>query len=163
MPLFMQIEGVEGPYEVAGLGEDLFAIDSYSQALYLPSSEGGGHARTISTPNIGEFVVSKKVDSSTALLMQALCKAETYDEIKVFDCVTESGAEQPTPVSTITMSNVVIRQLSYSGANEMEPTQVLSMTFDKIHWAISSVDRMSGEVETPKEYEWSAAAGGVRS
>ena len=163
MPLFMHISDVEGPYTVEGLGEDLFSIDGYSQALYLPTSEGGAHARTIGTPNVGEFMVTKKVDASTALLMQALCTAATYDTITVYDCVTESGAEAPTAVSTITMDNAVIRQLSYHGANEVEATQALAITFDKINWAISSVDRLTGNVEPPKEYMWEAKAGGVRS
>ena len=163
MPLFMRISDVEGPYSVAGLGDDLFSIDSYSQSLFLPTSEGGGHARTISTPNVGEFMITKKVDSSTALLMQALCKAEHYDTIEIFDCVTEADSEQPSPVSTITMEQATISSLSYSGANEVEATQALGIRFDKITWAISSVDRLTGTVEPPKEYMWEASMGGSRS
>lgn len=163
MPLFMRIEGVEGPYEVEGLGEDLFAIDSYSQSLFLPTSEGGAHSRTISTPNVGEFMITKKVDSSTALLMQSLCRAECYDKIEVFDCVTESESDAPTAVSTITMENASVASLSYSGANEQEATQALGVRFDKITWAISSVDRLTGKVEPPKEYLWEAKQAGVRS
>jgi type VI protein secretion system component Hcp len=163
MPLFMRIDGVEGPYAVEGLGEDLFAIDSYNQSLFLPVSEGGAHARTISTPNISEMMITKKVDASTALLMQALCRAEIYDKVEIFDCVTESESDQPSPVSTITMENATIGQLSYNGANETEPTQALGIRFDKITWAISSVDRLTGKVEPPKEYMWEAKQAGVRS
>ncbi len=162
MPLFMRISDVEGPYTVAKLGDELFSIDSYAQALDLPSSEGGGHARTISTPKVSEFRVTKKVDSSTALLMQSLCTAATYDVITVYDVVTESTGELA-PASTITMHNAVIRHLSYHGANEAEATQELFITFDKINWAISSVDRLTGNVEAAKEYEWQARDAGVRS
>lgn len=163
MPLFMHIEGVEGPYEVTGLGDNLFSVDSYSHGLYQPQSEGGGHSRAISTANVSEFIVTKKVDSSTALLMQALCKNEAFTEVKVFDCVTEADATQPTPVSTITFTNASIVSLTYSGHNEAEANQVLGIKFDTIHWAISSVDRNTGTVEPAKEYQWEAKAGGVRS
>jgi type VI protein secretion system component Hcp len=163
MPLFMHIEGCEGPYEVEGMGDNLFAIDSYSHGLYQPQSEGGGHSRAISTANVSEFIITKKVDSNTALLMQALCKNTAFDEIKVFDCVTEADADHPTPVSTITMTNSSIVSLTYSGASEAEATQVLSVKFDTIHWEISSVDRLKGTVEAAKEYLWEAKAAGVRS
>lgn len=162
MPLFMRISDVEGPYSVGDLGDELFSIDSFSQAMHLPTSEGGAHARTIGTPNVGEFRVTKKVDSSTALLMRALLTAATYDQITVYDVVTESSGEMA-PASTITMENAVIRDLSYHAANEVEATQELSITFDKINWAISSVDRLTGNVEPPKEYLWEAKAAGVRS
>ncbi|MFN8179161.1 MAG: type VI secretion system tube protein Hcp [bacterium] len=163
MPLFMHIEGVEGPYEVEGLGEDLFSVDTFSHGLYQPQSEGGGHSRAISTAQVSEFIVSKKVDSSTALLMQAICKNQAFDEIKVFDCVTEADAEQPTPVSTYTMTNASIVSLTYSGSSDSEASQVLAIKFDTIHWQISSVDRLTGKVEDPKEYLWEAKAAGVRS
>lgn len=163
MPLFMHIEGVEGPYEVEGLGADLFAIDGYSHGMYQPQSEGGGHSRAISTANVSEFIITKKVDSSTALLMQALCKNQAFTEVKVFDCVTEADSDQPTPVSTITFTNASIVSLQYSGHSESEATQVLGIKFDTVHWEISSVDRLTGTVEQAKEYLWEAKAGGVRS
>lgn len=163
MPLFLKFADIEGPYEVAGVDDQMFSIDSYSQSLFLPVSEGGAHSRIIGTPNVSELMVTKKVDSSTALLMQALCENKQLTEVILYDCATAGDSTEPTPVVKVTMESATIASLSYSGANEVEATQALGLRFDKITWEIGSVDRVSGEVETPKMYEWSAAQAGVRS
>jgi type VI secretion system Hcp family effector len=159
----MEIDGIDGPYEVAGVGEKLFSIDSYSHGLYQPVSEGGGHSRLIGTANVSEFIITKKVDASSALLMQALCENKHIPEIKVYDCATESDSTEPTPVVTVTFTDATIASLTYSGANNAEATQVLGIRFDTCEWEISNLDRVSGTVEAPQMYKWEAKAAGVRS
>ena len=163
MPLFMHVDNpdIEGPYQVDGLDDKVFKIDSYSHGLYQPTSEGGAHSRTISSANVSELIVTKKVDSSTALLMQALCKNTHFDGITIYDCVQVSDADEVTPAVKITMTGTAITSLTYSGADGAEATQVLGIKFDTIEWEITTVDRVSGQLGAAQMYKWEATKSGA--
>lgn len=161
MPLYLEVPGLEGPSDVADL-TDVFPIESYSHGLNQSYGPEGAFAKTTGSANIQLFTISGKVDGSTPLLMQTLCQNDHYDEVILHDLVATAGGDLHTFMK-ITMEKVSVADLQYSGFNEGEAAQTISLRFSKVCWEIDPLDKETGEALGMKSFEWDASSSGVRT
>jgi type VI secretion system secreted protein Hcp len=116
MPIYMNVDGVQGDVTAAG-HESWIEVKSFEFGVGrgITTPVGGTKDREAGVPSVSEIVVTKDSDIATADLMK---KALTGDGVTVkFDFVM-TGKSQFTPFYQFELTNVLISGYSLNGADD---------------------------------------------
>ncbi len=115
---------------------------------------GGGTASTAGTVKFKEFMVTKKTDTSSPRLMEAVCKGKVYPTVVLH--LTEEGADGEQTYYVVEMKNVMVTSYSLGGSTDSKPTEQLALNFEEIK--VTHVDH-DGSKGGNVEFEWKVEEG----
>ncbi|HMB71711.1 MAG TPA: type VI secretion system tube protein Hcp [bacterium] len=162
MPLYITIGDLEGPVEEVGPASNAYAVESYSHGLNQSYGPEGAFAKTTGSANVQLFTFSCKVNGATPLMMQTLCQNDHYEEVVLYDLIAMEGGDLH-PFVVVTMRNVSIADVQYSGYSEGEAQQTVSLRFSEIEWEIDPLDKETGTALGAKMFQWNSKSSGVRT
>ncbi|WP_109511616.1 Hcp family type VI secretion system effector [Pseudomonas ovata] len=138
---------------------DKIEIMSYSHNVAMQvTNDVSNSERTSGKPHIGEFVLTKFIDSSTPDLNSYCCSGKPIPEAKITigrNASEENGQIMPFIVYTLT--NVVISNVSVSGGTGGKPVETLSLNFTKIKWELTT-QKDDGTKEGTAATTWDLAS-----
>jgi type VI secretion system secreted protein Hcp len=113
---------------------------SYSHNVAMQvTNDVSNKERTSGRPHIGEFTLTKYIDSSTATLNDYCCAGKDIPTA-IVTVARNSGVDdgKPMPFIVYTLSNVIISNVSVSGGAGGKPVETISLNFTKIKWELTS-------------------------
>ncbi|MGW8466277.1 Hcp family type VI secretion system effector [Pseudomonas sp. CLCA07] len=138
---------------------DKIEVMSYSHNVAMQvTNDVSNSERTSGKPHIGEFTLTKFVDSSTPSLNEYCCAGKPIPEAKVIvgrNAAEGSGKLMPFIIYTLT--NVVLSNVSVSGGTGGKPVETLSLNFTKIKWELTA-QKDDGTKEGTAASTWDMAA-----
>ena len=141
---------------------DKIELMSYSHNVAMQvTNDVSNSERTSGRPHIGEFTVTKFIDTSTPTLNEYCCAGKPITEVKI--TIGRNAAEcsgQILPFIVYTLSNVVFSNVSVSGGTGGKPVETLSMNFTKIKWELTA-QKDDGTKEGTAASTWDLAANKV--
>jgi len=145
MPIYMKIEGVEGP--ATGKYKDWIELESCQFGSPRHGTSAGGRAtnRENSAPAISEIVVTKLQDSASSQLFRLSLEGEGKKTTIVF--VKENNV----PYLELELENMLISNYSVSGhrgSSGLRPLESLSLNFTKITYKTMAVADNKGNIQT---------------
>ena len=159
--LFMRVEGIEGE-EPIGQDDDLIRIGSYAHSLSMPvtpvrPSVGKESAQRRSYTQHGLFRVMKGLDKSSPKLFAASAQGVLLPTVVIFLCRQEKNLLTkeftPTPLLTITMTDVVIANFDY-GYSDGWPTESIALQYQSIGWEVDWVNPEDGTNDRLEPVGW---------
>jgi len=139
--------------------KDKIEVMSYSHNVAMQvTNDVSNSERTSGKPHIGEFTLTKFVDTSTPNLNQYCCAGKPIAEAKVIigrNASESSG--QVLPFIVYTLTNAVISNVSVSGGSGGKPVETLSLNFTKIKWELTA-QKDDGTKEGTSAATWDLAA-----
>ncbi|NWA24994.1 type VI secretion system tube protein Hcp [Pseudomonas gingeri] len=138
---------------------DKIEVMSYSHNVAMQvTNDVSNSERTSGKPHIGEFTLTKFIDSATPSINEYCCSGKPIAEVKV--TVGRNAAEssgQLMPFIIYTLSNVVVSNVSVSGGAGGKPVETLSLNFTKIKWELTA-QKDDGTKEGTAASTWDLAA-----
>ena len=159
MPIFMQVEGIDGSVTAAG-HEKWIELQScqFGVARHVTNPTSRGEGREASAPALSEIVVTKDLDiASTNLVREALWgdgKLIKIDFVK-------TDKDKFEPYLQFEMENTLIANYSVSGHGGVahsQPMESLSLNFTKITYNTFKRDA-ANKTGTPDRAMWDLAQG----
>ncbi|MGY4494283.1 Hcp family type VI secretion system effector [Pseudomonas sp. TE3610] len=139
--------------------KDKIEIMSYSHNVAMQvTNDVSNSERTSGKPHIGEFTLTKFVDSATPSLNEFTCAGKPLPEVKI--TVGRNAAEgdgKLLPFIIYTLNNVVLSNVSVSGGTGGKPVETLSLNFTKIKWELTA-QKDDGTKEGTAATTWDLAA-----
>ncbi|MGE8409252.1 MAG: Hcp family type VI secretion system effector [Pseudomonas sp.] len=120
--------------------KDKIEVMSYSHHVAMQvTNDVSNSERTSGKPHIGEFTLTKFIDSSTPTLNGYACagKPITQAKITIGRNASESSG-QLLPFIVYTLDNVILSHISVSGGTGGKPVETLSLNFSKIKWELTT-------------------------
>jgi type VI secretion system secreted protein Hcp len=137
MPIYMKIEGIDGPVTAKG-HEKWFECSSFQFGVnrHITSAVGVGANREASRPNVSEITVTKLLDDSSPMLFQTVC----YGQTKKIDIdFVRTDQQKFETYMKFTLTEAIISGYSTSSGGD-RPTESLSLNFTKIELAYTGTD-----------------------
>jgi type VI secretion system secreted protein Hcp len=139
---------------------DKLEIMSYNHVVLMQvTNDVSNSERTSGKPIIGEFFITKYVDSSTPALNEYCCSGKPIAEAKII--VGRNAAEgsgKLMPFIIYTLSNVIISSVGASGGNSGgKPVESLNLNFTKIKWELTT-QKHDGTKEGTAASTWDLTA-----
>ena len=130
---------VKGECSVEGY-KDKLEVLSYSHHVALQvTNDVSATERVSGKAYVGEFSISKYVDSSTPTLNDMCCYGKSVPTAILTIARNSGTAEKPlTQFLEYTLSNVIISSVSVSGGAGGKPSESLTLNFTKIKWTLST-------------------------
>lgn len=138
--------------------KDKIEIMSYSHNVAMQvTNDVSNSERTSGKPHVGEFTLTKFIDSSTPTLNDYLCRGKpiTQAKITIGRNASESSG-QLLPFIVYTLDNVILSNLSVSGGTGGKPVETMSLNFSKIKWELTT-QKDDGTKEGVASTVWDAA------
>ena len=141
---------------------DKIELMSYSHNVAMQvTNDVSNSERTSGRPHIGEFTVTKFIDTSTPTLNEYCCAGKPITEVKItIGRNAAEGSGQILPFIVYTLTNVVFSNVSVSGGTGGKPVETLSMNFTKIKWELTA-QKDDGTKEGTAASTWDLAANKV--
>lgn len=141
---------------------DKIELMSYSHNVAMQvTNDVSNSERTSGRPHIGEFVVTKFIDTSTPTLNEYCCAGKPIAQAKItIGRNAAEGSGQIMPFIVYTLSNVVLSSVSISGGTSGKPVETLSMNFTKIKWELTA-QKYDGSKEGTAASTWDLSANKV--
>lgn len=141
---------------------DKIELMSYSHNVSMQvTNDVSNSERTSGRPNIGEFTVTKFIDTSTPTLNEYCCAGKPITEVKItIGRNAAEGSGQILAFIVYTLTNVVFSNVSVSGGTGGKPVETLSMNFTKIKWELTA-QKDDGTKEGTAASTWDLAANKV--
>lgn len=119
---------------------DKIEIMSYSHNVAMQvTNDVSNSERTSGKPHVGEFTLTKFVDSATPTLNSYCCAGKPIPSAKiVIGRNAAEGSGQLMAFITYTLDNVVLSNVSVSGGTGGKPVETLSLNFTKIKWELTA-------------------------
>ncbi|MFC2973441.1 Hcp family type VI secretion system effector [Azotobacter bryophylli] len=141
---------------------DKIELMSYSHNVAMQvTNDVSNTERTSGKPHIGEFTVTKFVDTSTPTLNEYCCAGKSIPEVKI--TIGRNASENDgkiLPFIVYTLNNVVLSNVSVSGGAGGKPVETLSLNFTKIKWELTA-QKNDGSKEGTSASTWDLAANKV--
>jgi type VI secretion system secreted protein Hcp len=118
--VFLKIKGIPGESADSKHKGEIDVI-SYSWGL--------SHQRRRRSPTPEDFVIIKRSDASSPLLLEAACAGDTIDEALL--TVSKAGGQQEEYLK-ITLEDCIISSYNTSSTSSEEPTESVSINFAKM-------------------------------
>lgn len=128
-------DAIKGDSTIDGFKSKI-EIMSFSHSVQMQVvNDVSNSQRTSGKPYLGEFSISKYVDSTTPTLNQHCC-AGTEIKKATITCTRNSGEAKGAPMTFIKyiLDNVYISSISVNGGGGDKPSESLSLNFSKIRW-----------------------------
>ncbi|MDY7560397.1 Hcp family type VI secretion system effector [Pseudomonas sp. 10B1] len=141
---------------------DKIEIMSYSHNVAMQvTNDVSNSERTSGKPHIGEFTLTKFVDSSTPNLNSYCCAGKPIATATItIGRNASEGSGQIMPFIVYTLSNVVLSNVSVSGGSGGKPVETISLNFTKIKWELTA-QKDDGTKEGVAGTSWDLAANKV--
>ncbi|MEE9101887.1 MULTISPECIES: Hcp family type VI secretion system effector [Pseudomonas] len=156
-------DDIKGDSLLAGF-EDKIEIMSYSHNVAMQvTNDVSNSERTSGKPHIGEFTLTKFVDTATPTLNEYCCAGKAIPTATL--TVGRNAAEgdgKVMPFITYTLSNVVLSNVSVSGGAGGKPVETVSLNFTKIKWELTA-QKDDGSKEGTAASTWDMAANKLAS
>ena len=158
--MFLKFTG--GPVTIEGETQDTdhlqwVDIDSFSWGANHPASFEHGSGGATAAAMVSEFVVSKKVDSSSHALFQALVQASHIDTVELEVIKVSSGGTKFAWYK-LKLSPVMITSLHASGAGDPYMESV-SMAYGKMEFTyVPQDDKGEPMGDKTAEYDYQGSA-----
>ena len=131
--ILLDIPGVPGQSTIKGF-IDKIELLSFSHGVSLPMTSSPSAAdRTSGRPNHQDLSVSKYVDLSTCLLINACNKATNLKTVKLTVGRNDTDGTLLAYL-VITMENTMVSSVSTSGGGGGLPMESISFNYSKITW-----------------------------
>jgi type VI secretion system secreted protein Hcp len=141
--VYLKVPWIDGEVTTEGF-RDWIELNSFQYGVSRNVSSGaGGNTRESSAPNIGEIVVTKHFDKSSAKLYQDSV-AGTFDT-KVVIKMTTTTKNKTETFLTFELSDCGVSSYSLSSGGEL-PMESLSLNFLKIMVTPTPLDK-SGQIK----------------
>ena len=154
MPAYIKLPDIPGEVQT-NAHEKWIEVTSVSLPIFRTIGEGAkGAQRRQGNTSLGDFVVTKELDSSSPKLAAAVAQGTHMDEVVVHMLSTINGDEKL--VLEVKLTNVVPSGYSFSGTGDMavRPSETLSMNYTKIEWNYKAFSDMGEEGENfPAVYD----------
>ena len=156
---YVKIGDIQGESKDAG-HKNWIELRSISQELLRPMKAGaGGAMRHRASVDVGDVIMTKVVDKSSARLMEAVCKGTNYPEVQL-DLCTSSEGQKRTPYMRFTLKDARVTRYTIGGSTEdgAVPMETIAINFREIRWTYDVLDdqnRSRGKVEAT----WNVEAG----
>ena len=141
MPIYMRIEGIEGP--VTGKYKGWIELESCQ--FGNPRHTGRSQNREGSVPSISEIVVTKLQDSASSQLFRLSLEGEGKKTTIVF--VKDNNV----PYLELELENMLISGYSVSGhggSSELRPLESLTLNFTKVTYKTMAAADDKGNIQT---------------
>lgn len=156
-------DDIKGDSLLAGY-ENKIEIMSYSHNVAMQvTNDVSNSERTSGKPHVGEFTLTKFVDTSTPTLNEYCCAGKAIPTATV--TVGRNAAEgdgKIMPFIVYTLSNVVLSNVSVSGGAGGKPVETLSLNFTKIKWELTA-QKDDGSKEGTAASTWDMATNKLAS
>ncbi len=141
---------------------DKIELMSYSHNVAMQvTNDVSNSERTSGRPHVGEFTLTKFIDTSTPTLNEYCCSGKPIAEAKItLGRNAAEGSGQVLPFIVYTLSNVVLSNVSVSGGTGGKPVETLSLNFTKIKWELTA-QKDDGTKEGTAASTWDMAANKV--
>ena len=128
--LFLQIEGVAG--ECADEGhKGWIDVDSYSEGLQSASSASYGGGAGLGTVSYNDFTITCQLEKAIPNLMAGCADHKHFGTAKLH--ATKMGGDgKGWTYLEVTLSDVVVTGVHFSGSQNQIPTVQVSLAFSKI-------------------------------
>jgi type VI secretion system secreted protein Hcp len=154
MPAYLKLPDIDGEVQTQG-HEKWIEVTSAQLSIHRTIGEGAkGAQRRQGNTSLGDFVVTKELDSSSPKLASAVAQGTHMDEVLVHMLSTINGDEKL--VLEIKLTNVVPSGYNFGGSGDMavRPHETLSMNYTKIEWNYKAYSDMGEEGENfPAMYD----------
>lgn len=156
-------DDIKGDSLLAGF-ENKIEIMSYSHNVAMQvTNDVSNSERTSGKPHIGEFTLTKFVDTSTPTLNEYCCSGKAIPTATL--TIGRNAAEgdgKIMPFITYTLNNVVLSNVSVSGGAGGKPVETMSLNFTKIKWELTA-QKDDGSKEGTAASTWDLAANKLAS
>ena len=141
---------------------DKIELMSYSHNVAMQvTNDVSNSERTSGRPHVGEFTLTKFIDTSTPTLNEYCCSGKPIAEAKItLGRNAAEGSGQILPFIVYTLSNVVLSNVSVSGGTGGKPVETLSLNFTRIKWELTA-QKDDGTKEGTAASTWDMAANKV--
>ncbi|OLS60864.1 Hcp family type VI secretion system effector [Pseudomonas putida] len=120
--------------------KDKIEIMSYSHNVAMQvTNDVSNTERTSGKPFVGEFTLTKFIDTSTPNLNLYCVSGKPITQAKI--TIGRNAAEssgQIMPFIVYTLDNVVLSNVSVSGGSGGKPVETISLNFTKIKWELTT-------------------------
>ena len=120
--------------------KDKIEVMSYSHNVAMQvTNDVSNSERTSGKPHVGEFTLTKFIDTSTPTLNEYCCAGKPIAEATI--TIGRNAAEgngQILPFIVYTLDNVILSNLSVSGGTGGKPVETMSLNFTKIKWELTT-------------------------
>ena len=155
---FIKIDGIDGEARDKN-HENWIKIISVGQTVSRPVQIGGDGSTLKGSVECGHVSVVKEVDKSTPALLGAVCKGTKFSEITI-DLTTDVGQGERVTYMQWHLENAYVAGYNVSGSADggAAPCESLSLTYEKIKWTYTPVDK-DGEPGGAIPQTWDVGAG----
>jgi len=142
---FMKVDGIPGEAQDEKHKEWIELMSFHHQTSQPTSptdtTAGGGTSARV---NMGDMVIGKRMDKSSAKLWEACCKGTHIANISIE--ANRSGGDKIRYLE-VKMENVVVSQVNTdaAGQNDDVPYETVSLKFAKIKWTYTQTARDTGK------------------
>jgi len=140
MPIYMQIQGIDGDVTAKGY-EKWIALDSVNFGVTrdIKTRTGNTHDREATLPTVGEMAVGMEMNKTSPNLFTETCVGKAKS-VKINICQT---SDQAKPYLEYTLSNVLFSNYQVSASTTAEkstPKETVNLNFDKIEMKYTPYD-----------------------
>jgi len=128
--LFLQIVGVTGECAEES-HQEWIDVDSYSEGLQSASSASYGGGAGIGTVSYNDFTITCQLEKAIPTLMAACADHKQYGTAKLH-ATKMGGDKKGWTYLEVTLSDVVVTGVHFSGSQNQIPTVQVSLAFSKI-------------------------------
>lgn len=127
---FIKFDGVDGESKDKE-HKGWIDILSYGAGADKPESGAAGASRRRGSVVLEDFTFAKKVDKTTPILSEPICKGEAFKEVVVELCKPATGGDQHCYLK-YEMKNVYITSYQVGGSADEVPTEEFSLNYEEI-------------------------------
>ena len=130
-PIYMKFPNIDGDVTAQG-HEKWIELNSFQWGVgrSISSPTGGSAGREASAPSVGEIIVTKSMDKSSAKLLQEALVGNPAGPV-VIDLVKNGFNGSPFVYGKYTLENVLVSGYSVSSGGD-NPSESISLNFAKI-------------------------------
>lgn len=156
---YMQIPGIDGDVSEKN-HKNWIHLDSveFGVSRHFSTETGRVSNRESSKPDFSEVSITKSMDQASPKLMQAACKSDAKQQIKINLCRTDS--DDLSAYAEITLSHVLISQYKLRHTNEGKPYETIKLNFDKIQIKYTPSDS-SNQAQGPQVAAYDLSDGSI--
>lgn len=128
--LFLQIEGVTGEC-VESAHKGWIDVDSYNEGLQSSSTASYGGGAGLGSVSYNDFTITCQLEKAIPNLMKACADHKPYPTAKLH-ATKMGGSGASWTYLEVTLSEVVVTGVHFSGSQNQIPTVQVSLSFAKI-------------------------------
>jgi type VI secretion system secreted protein Hcp len=129
--MFLKIPGIKGESQDKDHKDQIDVLSwSWGAVQHVVQSTGGG--RGVSKVNVADLQITKFVDASTPLLMEAACTGKHFDDVLLY--IRKAGGGQQEYIK-YELKNCIVSSINVAASSgEEQFTEAISLNFEEINF-----------------------------